>query len=73
MKTNITLTLIILSGILIVGCNQNQQDQKYTDKGIDIINDEFPVAQAEIKATVDSIFKSIQNKDAESLKSFHLY
>ena len=73
MKAKITLALIILSGILLVGCNQNKQNQKNTDKGIDIINDEFPDAQAEIKVIVDSIFKSIQNKDAESLKSFHLY
>jgi ketosteroid isomerase-like protein len=73
MKANITLALIILSGLLIAGCNQNQQNQKNTDKGIDIINDEFPEAQVEIKAVLDSLFRSLQNKDAESLKSFHLY
>jgi len=73
MKAKITLALIILSGILIVGCNQNQQNEINIDKKVDIINDEFPEVQAEIKAVVDSIFKCLQNKDAESLRSFHLY
>ena len=52
MQANITLALIILSGILIVRCNQNQLNQKNTDKGIDIINDEFPEAQAELREIV---------------------
>ena len=73
MKAKMTLTLILLFGILIIGCKQSLQNQKAGDTSIDIINDEFPEAQAEIKVIVDGIFKSIQAKDAEKLKSFHLY
>ena len=73
MKAKITFALIFLSGILIAGCDQNQKSPKKADMSIDIINDDFPDAQAEIKVIVDNIFKSIQNKDAERLKSYHLY
>ena len=73
MKAKMTLTLIILLVILIIGCKQNTQNQEVKEAKIDIINDEFPVAQTEIKEVVDGIFKSIQNKDAEKLYSFHMY
>ena len=73
MKVKMTLTLILLFGVLIVGCKQNQQNQKDGYMRIDIVNDEFPETQAELKLIVDSLFRSIQDKDAERLKSFHLY
>src|SRR5690606_7461193 len=40
---------------------------------VELINNPFPQAQAEIKATLDAIFKSIQDKDADKLISFHVY
>jgi ketosteroid isomerase-like protein len=40
---------------------------------VDIVNDEFPEAQAEIQVTLDGIFKSIQDKDADKLISYHIY
>ena len=73
MKISITLSLTILFCIVFYGCKFSIQEQEISDLKIDIINDEFPEAQKEIRLTVDSLFNSIQMKDADKLKSFHLY
>ena len=39
----------------------------------DLTTNEFPQAQAEIRETLDAIFESIQQKDADKLISFHQY
>ncbi|MCH8169641.1 MAG: nuclear transport factor 2 family protein [Bacteroidetes bacterium] len=66
MKTKLTLALIMIFGILITGCKQNEQK-------IDIVNNEFPEQKAELQKVIDGIFKSFQDKDADKLISYHIY
>lgn len=69
MKIKFTF-LIILSTFIIQSCDDDKQT---ADKTYDLINDEFPEAQAEVRGVLDGIFKSIQNKDADELISNHIY
>jgi ketosteroid isomerase-like protein len=73
MKTRIKLPMVILLGILILGCNQNTQNQESEEIKKDIINEEFPEAQTEIKEVLDGIFQSIKDKDPDKLHSYHAY
>ena len=50
------------------------KDQKAdAEHKVDVVNNEFPEAKKEIKQVLDGIFKSIQNKDADKLISYHVY
>jgi hypothetical protein len=73
MKLKTTVALIIILGIMIVGCKQNEQEVEVEDVKIDLLNDEFPEAQQEIKLTMDSIVQSVKDGDLDKLISFHAY
>lgn len=49
------------------------QSNEVVSANADIITEEFPQAKAEIKNVLDAIFKSIQDKDADKLISYHVY
>ena len=66
-------TLIMIFGIVITGCKQKEEKVEIEEVKIDIVNDEFPESQAEIKEVLNGIFKSIQDKDADKLISYHVY
>ena len=72
MKTKLTLILLIVFSILLPSCEE-KEDIKTKETEIDLINNEFPEAQADIKEVLDGIFKSIQEKDADKLISYHVY
>lgn len=69
--------LFVISIAAISSCGKGQAQAN--GKGnpncppVELINNPFPQAQAEIKATLDELFKSIQDKDADKLISFHIY
>jgi ketosteroid isomerase-like protein len=71
MKKLIPLYLIVaIVGLFLFGCESRYEPEA---SSIDIINDEFPEAKAEIQEALDGIFKSIQDKDADKLISYHIY
>lgn len=69
--------LVLASFAMLSSCDKGQAQG--IGKGnpncppVELINNPFPKAQAEIKATLDELFKSIQDKDADKLISFHVY
>ncbi|MEC3906130.1 nuclear transport factor 2 family protein [Tamlana sp. 2201CG12-4] len=73
MKIKLTLVLIIIFGIVITGCKQNEEKVEVQEVKVDLLNDEFPDAKKEIKLTMDSIAKSVQDADIDKLISFHAY
>ena len=73
MRTKLTFTFIMILGILITGCDQKEQKVKVKTVKIDIINDEFPEAQAEIVKTFGEIVQSLKDGDMDKLISFHAY
>jgi ketosteroid isomerase-like protein len=68
MKTKLTFALILIFGLLIIGCNQ-----KVKEANVDIINDEFSEAKQEVMETFGAIAQSIKDGDIDKLISFHAY
>ena len=67
-----TFIAIICFSIFLSAHNKDDTKKKEQTK-VDIINDTFPESQAELQTVLDGIFKSIQEKDADKLISYHIY
>lgn len=72
MKTKFTFLVVVILGFLFSGCNMETKTIETTPT-VDLINDQFPEAKAEIQLVLDGIFKSIQENDADKLISYHIY
>ncbi len=74
MKSRQVFSLLMISGILLTGCCQKQEKVEVAavDK-MDFVSEQFPNAQKEVKAVLDSLFVSIQKRDVDELLSYHLY
>lgn len=73
MKTKLTFALIMIFGIIITGCKQNEQKVEVEEVKIDLINDEFPDAKAEILALMDELKQTINEGDIDKLIAGHAY
>ncbi|WP_411896214.1 YybH family protein [Winogradskyella sp. A2] len=73
MKTKITIAFIILFGILITSCKQEEKKIEVEEVKIDLINDEFPEAKQEVLETYEAIVQSIKEGDIDKLISLHAY
>lgn len=74
MKTKLVLVLVMIFGIITTGCNQKQEKKEVEEvKEMDFVSEQFPEAQKEVKAVLDSLFVSIQKRDIDKLLSYHLY
>ena len=73
MKTTTIPYVFALLLILISGCAKDEAEVPEVLQTADITANEFPQSQAQIEETIDEIFMSIQEKDADRLISFHLY
>ncbi len=62
MKTKMMLTLITALCLLFTGC-----------KSSDLVNTEYPEAQAEVMQTFGEMAQSIKDGDLDKLISFHAY
>ncbi len=63
MKTRLTITLIMIIGLLLTNCKAK----------IDLVNDEFPEAKQEVINTFIDIAKSIKEGEIDKLIAFHAY
>lgn len=68
-----TFAMIIILGIVIIGCKQKEEKVEVEKVKIDLINDEFPEAKKEVMQTYDAIVQSIKEGDIERLISLHAY
>ena len=73
MKSKMTFAMIIILGIVIIGCKQKEEKVEVEKVKIDLINDEFPEAKKEVMQTYDAIVQSIKEGDIERLISLHAY
>jgi ketosteroid isomerase-like protein len=73
MKTKSIITLLLVMVIIFAGCKENDEITGVENGNNDIVTDNFPKAQSEIQEVLDGIFKSIQDKDADKLISYHVY
>lgn len=73
MKTKFIFLQIILIGILVICCKQQEKKVEIEEVKIDLINDEFPEAKNEVMATFGAIAQSIKDGDMDKLIAFHAY
>lgn len=73
MKTKLTFALIMIFGFLITGCKQEEKKVEVEEVKIDLINDEFPDAKAEVIAFMDELAQIIKNNEVDKLISLHAY
>lgn len=63
MKTKLTITLVMILGLVLTSCKSQ----------VDLINDEFPEAKQEVMETFGAIAQSINDGDLDTLIGFHAY
>nr|WP_321411454.1 nuclear transport factor 2 family protein [uncultured Allomuricauda sp.] len=73
MNTNQTILWILLFGVLITGCKQEEKKVETVEVKIDLVNDEFPEAKQEVMETYEAIVESIKEGDIDRLISLHAY
>ena len=73
MKTTMKYLLAIGMLVFVSACSDDDDPAVVSTETIDLINNTFPEYQSEIQETLDELFKSIQDKDADKLISFHVY
>ena len=73
MKTKLTFIMIMIFGIVITSCKQNEEKVEVEEVKIDLINDEFPEAKQEVMETYEAIVQSIKEGDIDKLISLHAY
>ena len=76
MKTRLSLVLIVFLSIFVLGCKQQKEEKEVVEVievPVDLINDDFPEAQKEIKETFGAIVQSLKDGDMDKLISFHAY
>ena len=72
-KSELTLALAFTFLLFLGGCKEKQENVPVEEPKVDLINDEFPEAEQEVKMTMDSISKSAQEGNLDKLISFHAY
>lgn len=67
--------LFVLSFILVISACKEKQEEVVAveEEKIDLINDEFPEAKAEVMALMDELTATIKSSDIEKLIAFHAY
>lgn len=73
MKTKMTLTALMILGILISGCDKKDEVETAVIPEIDLLNDQFPEAQQEITETFGEIAQALKDGDMDKLIAFHAY
>ena len=73
MKMKYLLGVVLLFGIMAAGCNEKEEEPVVAEVTVDLLNDEFPDAKAEVAATIDSIAQSVKDGDIDKLITFHAY
>jgi len=73
MKTKFTLILLLAFGLLLISCKERGQTVEVEEVKIDLLNDEFPEAKAEVMALMDELKQTINDGDVDKLILFHAY
>lgn len=73
MKTKMKMTMIMILGIMIIGCKQREEKMMVEEVKVDLLNDDFPEYKREVELTLDSISQSVKEGDLDRLISFHAY
>jgi len=73
MKLKSVLILIMIFGLFFTSCDVKEQNVEVEEVKIDLVNDEFPEAKAEVIKTFGEIAQSIKDGEIDKLISYHAY
>jgi len=76
MRTKITVLLALVLTLFFTGCKEKEEAvvvEEVIEEKVDLINDEFPEAKAEVAAFMVELKETIMAKDVEKLISYHAY
>ncbi|KAB7528244.1 DUF4440 domain-containing protein [Flagellimonas olearia] len=74
MKTRLTFLLIMIFGTIITGCKQKEEAKiEVEEVKIDLLNDEFPEAKAEVMALMEELKQTIKDGNVDKLIAGHGY
>ena len=73
MNTRNIYKLLFLSSLLLMGCNDGEDDQIVNTEQEDLINTDYPEKKQEVIETWDAIEQSLRDGDIDKLISFHGY
>lgn len=73
MKTKLTFVLIMIFGIIITSCKEKEEKIVVEEVKIDLLNDEFPEAKAEIMTLLEELKQTIKDGNIDKLISGHAY
>ncbi len=74
MKPKLTLIFALTFLFALNGCKEKQEETVAQEEvKIDLVNDEFPEAEAEVMALMDELKQTINDGDIDKLISFHAY
>lgn len=73
MKPKIIITMLCL--FFLSACDEKKEKEEIVQEEvqIDLLNDEFPEAKAEIKQIMDDIAKTVKDGDIDKLIGYHAY
>ncbi len=72
MKQILIYSILLITVLIFAGCKEDSTSPS-SDSSIDLINDEFPEAKAEVMETFGEIAQSIKDGDMDKLISYHAY
>ncbi len=70
MKPRLIFVLIMISELIISSCNQKAEVEKVK---IDLLNDEFPEAKAEVMGVMEELKQTIKDRNLDKLNIGHGY
>lgn len=74
MKTKWTLTVVFVFLLALTACQEKKEKIVVQEEPkIDLINDDFPEAKAEVMALMEDLKKTINDGDVDKLIKFHAY
>ncbi|MEE9363432.1 MAG: nuclear transport factor 2 family protein [Cellulophaga sp.] len=73
MKTKLALVLIMIFGIVVIGCKQKAEKIVVEEVKMDLINDEFSEVKIEVMALMNELKQAINDGDVDKIISFHAY
>lgn len=73
MKTKLAFLCIMIFGIILTSGKEKEEKTEVAEVKIDLLNDEFPESEKEVRMTLDSIVQSVKDGDLDRLISFHAY
>lgn len=73
MKINSFLLAIMIFGVITFSCKEKEEKTELAEVKVDLLNDEFPEAKAEVMAVMEELKQTIKDGNVDKLIAGHGY